>query len=78
MAGFFVSILNAFKKFKSLDESVQKKLLFMDYYMYLVRQLTTDELLKMRTFSDEEMIYYNSLWDIEESLQLIKEKLLDK
>jgi hypothetical protein len=74
----FTSILKAFKKFESLDESVQKKLLFVDYYMYLVRRLTIDELKKIRTFPDEEMVSFNSLQDIEKSLKLIKEKLSNK
>jgi uncharacterized membrane protein len=75
---FFVSTLTAFKKFESLDESVQKKLLFMDYYMYLVRRLTIDKLKKISTFSDEEMVSFNSLRDIEKSLKLIKKKLSEK
>ena len=67
----FVSTHRAFKKFKKLDETVRKKLLFVDYYMYLVRHLTTDELNKTGTLPDAEMVSLNDLHDMEKSLECI-------
>ena len=75
MVWFFISTATALSKFERLDKFVQKKLVFMDYYMYLVRLLTVDELIKIGTLSDEEMVNINRLRDTEKGLKLIKEKI---
>jgi len=64
----------ALRKFKSLDTAVREKLLAFDYYMYLVRRLTADELAIIWSLHNGEIEYLNGLRDIRKSLELIKKK----
>jgi hypothetical protein len=72
---FFVSIGRAFKKFNSLDSTVQRKLLFLEYYMAVVRNLSKEELIKLGTLPDEEIKQFNIIHGYDERIQTIRDKI---
>lgn len=52
---FFVSTRRALKKFDSLEPTVQKKLLLLEYYMAVVRNFSKEDLIKISSLPDEEI-----------------------
>jgi hypothetical protein len=71
---FLISTHKAFRKFEDLEKTVQKKIVGIDCYMYLIRNLTKNELEQIKTIPDEEMAYLGSLRDIKEVAKFIKNK----
>ncbi|MDR0302564.1 MAG: hypothetical protein LBI04_09680 [Treponema sp.] len=72
LAWVYTSTYKAFRKYNSLCEPVQKKILLINQYMYLVRNLTIDELKKIETIPDEEIVCIDSLRDAEKIAESLK------
>jgi hypothetical protein len=72
---FFVSTIKAFNKFAGLDKSIREKLLLIEYYMAFVRNLSTEELIKVGKLSDEEIIKFNGIHDWNERIKTAREKI---
>ena len=71
-----VSTLMAFKKFECLDKPVQEKLLRVEFFMVLVRQLTPGELIKLSEISLEELQYLNTFsGDFDMVVKTAREKI---
>jgi uncharacterized protein YneF (UPF0154 family) len=75
LIGFFVSTEKALKKFERLDSNVLNKLLLLDYYMAVVRNLSKEELIKLSTLSNEEIKYFNTIAGYDERIQTIRGKI---
>jgi hypothetical protein len=71
---FFVSTGKAIKKIDSLDPTVQKKLLLLEYYMAVIRNFSKEDLILLSTLSDEEIKYFNKIHGYNERIQTIREK----
>jgi hypothetical protein len=72
LTGFFISTGKAFKKFDHLDANVQNKLLLLDYYMAVVRNLSKEDLKNLSTLSDENIKYFNTINGYDERIQAVK------
>jgi hypothetical protein len=71
-----VSTLGAFKKFEYLDKPVQEKLLRVEFFMVLVRQLTAGELTRLSELSVEELQYLNTFsGDFDMVVKTAREKI---
>ena len=71
----FASVMRAFKKFDGLDKDMRNRLLLVEQHMALVRNLTTEELIKVSLLSDEEIEYINTIHDYHERIQRAREKI---
>jgi hypothetical protein len=75
LIGFFISTGRALKKFDSLDSTVQNKLLLLEYYMAVVRNLSKEDLIKLGTLPDKEIKHFNAIHDHDERLKTMREKM---
>jgi hypothetical protein len=75
VVGFFVSTGRALKKFNCLDAHTQDKLLLLEYWMAAVRNLSEDHLIRLSRLPDEEIRRFNKIYDYDERLRAIREKL---
>jgi hypothetical protein len=75
VVGFFVSTKRAVKKFNRLDSKAQSKLLMLEYWMAAVRNLSEDDLIGLSRLPDEEIRCFNTIYDYDERLRAIREKL---
>jgi hypothetical protein len=73
--GFFVSTGRAFKKFDRLDAGARGKLLLLEYYMAVVRNLSSKDLALLGKLPDEEIKYFNMIYDYSQRLQAIRNKI---
>jgi hypothetical protein len=73
--GFLISTGRALKKFDRLDSTVQKKLLLLEYYMAVVRNVSKEDLIRLSTLPDEEISYFNTINGYDERIKTIKEKI---
>jgi hypothetical protein len=71
---FFISTVRALKKFDSLDTTVQKKLLLLDYYMAAVRNFSKEDLITLSALSNEELKRLNTIHSYNERIQAMREK----
>jgi hypothetical protein len=75
LIGFFISTGRALKKFSGLDAAVQGKLLLLEYYMAAVRNLSSEELALLGKLPDEEIKYFNTIYDYAERIGAIRDKI---
>jgi hypothetical protein len=75
IAGFFISIGRALKKFNCLDSNTRGKLLLLEYHMAAVRNLSKADLLLFGKLPDEEIQCFNTIYDYTERIQIIREKI---
>jgi hypothetical protein len=72
---FLVSTQIAFRKFNYLEKHVQKKLVLLEYYMVFIRRLSTNELIKIASLSDDEIIQFNGIHDWNERIKIARERI---
>jgi hypothetical protein len=75
VAVFFISTMKALKKFNGLDSPVQDKLLLLEYYMAVVRNLSKDDLALFSKLPDEAIQSFNMIQDYGERIQTIRKKI---
>jgi hypothetical protein len=75
IAGFFASTGRTLKKFDRLDSKVRGKLLLLEYYMAVIRNLSKDDLVLLSGLSDEAIRYFNKIGDYDERLRAIRKKI---
>jgi ABC-type transport system involved in cytochrome c biogenesis permease subunit len=75
LAGFFISTGRAVKKFAGLDSEARKKLLLLEYYMAAVRNLSKDDLTLLSKLPDEEITYFNTIYDYDNRIRAIRKKI---
>jgi hypothetical protein len=73
--GFIVSTGRALKKFNRLDSDAQKKLLLVEWYMAVVRNLSREDLILVSKLPDEEIKRFNAIHDYAERLHAIRDTI---
>jgi hypothetical protein len=76
--GFFISTGRALRKFNRLDPDARNKLLLVEYYMTVVRNLSKEDLLLLSTLPDEEIKQFNMIHDHAERIQSIRKKISNR